>query len=78
MGVSLDELSDGKAIRGFFGGNSDVVAHLRVLLGLKNGVGSQKHAGPVHAIFDNDYRIRLRHLYYQANRDKVSEWNCGI
>jgi hypothetical protein len=22
--------------------------------------------------------IRPRHLYYQTDRDKVSEWNCGI
>jgi len=27
---------------------------------------------------DNGYQIRQRHLYYQTNRDKVSEWNCGI
>jgi hypothetical protein len=23
-------------------------------------------------------RMRLRHLYYQTDRDKVSAWNCGI
>jgi hypothetical protein len=28
--------------------------------------------------FDKDYLIRPRHLYYQINRDKLSEWNCGI
>jgi hypothetical protein len=26
----------------------------------------------------NGYQIRPRHLYYQTDRDKVSEWNCGI
>jgi hypothetical protein len=25
-----------------------------------------------------DYPICPKHLYYQTNRDKVSEWNCGI
>jgi hypothetical protein len=24
------------------------------------------------------YQIRPRHLYHQTDRDKVSEWNCGI
>jgi hypothetical protein len=28
--------------------------------------------------FDKDYLIRPRHLYYQTNRDKLSEWSCGI
>src|ERR1700735_907934 len=27
---------------------------------------------------DNGCQIRPRYLYYQTNRDKVSEWNCGI
>jgi hypothetical protein len=27
---------------------------------------------------DNGCQIRPRHPYYQTNRDKVSEWNCGI
>ena len=27
---------------------------------------------------DKDYPIGPRHLYYQTNRDKVSEWSCGI
>ncbi len=26
----------------------------------------------------NGYQIRPRHLYYQTDRAKVSEWNCGI
>jgi hypothetical protein len=30
--VGLDELSDGKAIRGFFGGDGDVLAHERASL----------------------------------------------
>jgi hypothetical protein len=27
---------------------------------------------------DKDYLIGPKHLYYQTNRDKVSEWSCGI
>jgi hypothetical protein len=28
--------------------------------------------------FAKDCLIRPRHLYYQTNRDKLSEWSCGI
>jgi hypothetical protein len=27
---------------------------------------------------DNGCQICPRHLYYQTNRGKVSEWSCGI
>ena len=52
--VSLDELADGEAIRGFFGGDGDVFAHERASLGLKNGAGFEKRLDPVPAIFAAD------------------------
>jgi hypothetical protein len=53
----LDELSDGEAVRGFFGEDGDVPAHESASLGLKNGTGFEKRVDPVPAIFAADARV---------------------
>src|ERR1700733_2294790 len=49
--VGLDELANCKAIRGFFGRDSYVLAHWLVSLGLNDGSGFEKSFDPVSAVF---------------------------
>ena len=49
--VRLDEFPNGKAVRGFAGGDGHVLAHERASLRLENGAGFEKCLNPVSAIF---------------------------
>jgi hypothetical protein len=47
-------------------------------------LGKDFKSAPITAVFFHSNRLpdrlemRLKHLYYQTDTDRVSVWNCGI
>ena len=73
--VGLDEFPNGKAVRGFAGGEGDVLAHDRSSLRLENGAWFEKCLDPVSAVFAADTGVfesaprRLRIVRHAVDHD---------